>query len=108
MARHSPHGIAKMKFIRDFKLEKGCSVCGYNEIPEVLELDHIDRTKKNFKLSRAWVYSWDKVIAELENCVVMCSNCHRKKTIEEKDYRKTDYEEPEDLQYDLFGDKDED
>ena len=95
--------LAKRKHIRDFKISRGCQECGYNEIPEALELDHIDRTKKNFKMSKGYLNTWDKIHKELENCIVLCSNCHRKKTTEEKDYLETDYIEPEELQYDLFG-----
>ena len=93
----------KKLFIQNYKTEKGCQECGYNEIPEALELDHIDRNKKNFKMSKGYLYTWDKIHKELENCIVLCSNCHRKKTTEEKDYLETDYVEPEELQYDLFG-----
>jgi 5-methylcytosine-specific restriction endonuclease McrA len=98
-----PDVIEKKEFIRKYKVNKGCQECGYNELPAALELDHIDRTKKNFKLSRGHHYSWDRLLNELENCIVLCAICHRKKTTEEKDYLETDYVEPEELQYDLFG-----
>ena len=98
-----PDIIEKRNFIRKYKTDKGCQECGFNELPEALELDHVDRTKKNFKMSKGHCYSWDKIHKELENCIVLCSNCHRKKTTEEKDYLETDYVEPEELQYDLFG-----
>lgn len=77
-------------------------MCGYNKIPEALEYDHIDRSKKVFKMSKAHWYSWDKIHKELENCVVLCANCHREKTIREKDYQEVDFEEPEDLQLNLL------
>lgn len=101
--RKRPDELAKKKHIRDFKVSRGCQECGYNEIPEALELDHIDRTKKNFKMSKGHYFSWEKIHRELENCIVLCANCHREKTMEEKDYLETDYVEPEELQYDLFG-----
>ncbi len=101
--RKRPDELAKKKHIRDFKVSRGCQECGYNEIPEALELDHVDRTKKNFKMSKGHYFSWEKIHRELKNCIVLCSNCHRKKTMEEKDYLETDYVEPEELQYDLFG-----
>lgn len=95
----------KKLYVREYKSNKGCSVCGYNEIPEALELDHIDRTKKNFKLSRACYYGWDAIYKELENCLVLCANCHRKKTTKDKDYLELEKKEKEILcvQYDLFG-----
>jgi 5-methylcytosine-specific restriction endonuclease McrA len=96
----------KKLFIQNYKTEKGCQECGYNKLPAALEFDHIDRSKKNFKLSQGHLYSWDRLIMELENCIVLCAICHRQKTIEDKDYLQTDYVEPEELQYDLFGGED--
>jgi|TARA_B100000073_G_C23743927_1_gene574550 5-methylcytosine-specific restriction endonuclease McrA len=92
----------KKEFIQAHKLELGCSVCGYNEIPEALEYDHIDRSKKNFKMSKAHWYSWDRIHKEIENCIILCANCHREKTIKEKDYMELDFEEIEDPQLSLL------
>ena len=100
------HKNDKKKFIQDYKMERGCEICGYNDIPQALELDHIDRTKKKTKMAAMHHYGWNTIFDELENCRVLCANCHRKKTMEEKDYRATDYVAPKDLQYDLFGGED--
>jgi len=95
----------KIEFIQQHKMEKGCSVCGYNEIPQALEFDHIDRSKKKFALNKAWKYKWPTIMEELEKCVVLCANCHRKKTVEDKDYLNNVNKEPEEVrQYDLFCD----
>ena len=104
--RGRPDVDRKIEFLQQYKMEKGCSVCGYNEIPQALEFDHIDRSKKKFGMNKAWKYKWSTIMEELEKCVVLCSNCHRKKTIEEKDYLKVDVKEEleEVRQYDLFGD----
>ena len=104
--RGRPDVDRKIEFIQQYKMEKGCSVCGYNEIPQALEFDHIDRSKKKFALNKAWKYKWPTIMEELEKCVVLCANCHRKKTTEEKDYLQVDVKEEleEVRQYDLFGD----
>jgi|DEB0MinimDraft_3_1074331.scaffolds.fasta_scaffold229170_1 5-methylcytosine-specific restriction endonuclease McrA len=104
--RGRPDVDRKIEFLQKHKMEKGCSVCGYNEIPQALEFDHIDRSKKKFGMNKAWKYKWSTIMEELEKCVVLCSNCHRKKTIEEKDYLQVDVKEEleEVRQYDLFGD----
>jgi len=96
----------KREYLKTYKINKGCSVCGYNEIPEALEFDHVDRTQKRIKMSRAHHYSWRYIMEEMEKCVVLCANCHRKKTTEEKDYLEIgaqESEEEEVRQYDLFG-----
>lgn len=105
---HYEH-LRKKKFIEDYKLKKGCSVCGYNESPEALDLDHIDRKQKKFKLSQGYKRTWQNIMVELEKCVVLCAICHRKKTHAEKDYFNHDYKEDQilKLQYDLFGELDE-
>ena len=102
--RHSEKAsvIAKKAYVAKYKMEKGCSNCGYSESPAALDFDHIDRTKKNFKLSKAYKYTWEKIHEEIENCVILCANCHRVKTAKEKDYMETDWVEEETPQLDLL------
>ena len=103
--RGRPHIDQKIAFLQQYKMEKGCSVCGYNEIPQALEFDHIDRSKKKFGMNKAYKYKWSTIMEELEKCVILCANCHRKKTVEDKDYLNNVNKEPEEVrQYDLFGD----
>jgi 5-methylcytosine-specific restriction endonuclease McrA len=103
--RGRPHIDQKIGFLQQYKMEKGCSVCGYNEIPQALEFDHIDRSKKKFGMNKAYKYKWSTIMEELEKCVILCANCHRKKTVEDKDYLNNVNKEPEEVrQYDLFGD----
>ena len=103
--RGRPHIDQKIEFLQQYKMEKCCSVCGYNEIPQALEFDHIDRSKKKFGMNKAYKYKWSTIMEELEKCVILCANCHRKKTVEDKDYLNNVNKEPEEVrQYDLFGD----
>lgn len=94
--------VEKKKFLRDLKIKTGCSVCGYNRCSDALEYDHIDRTKKNFKLSKAHNYAWERIHEELKNCVVLCANCHREKTTKEKDYLEAGWVEEESPQFSLL------
>ena len=94
--------VEKKKFLRDLKIKTGCSVCGYNRCSDALEYDHIDRIKKNFKLSKAHNYAWERIHEELKNCVVMCANCHREKTTKEKDYLEAGWVEEESPQFSLL------
>lgn len=54
-----------------------CCICGYSKCIEALDFHHIDPTKKdmNFKGMRGW--SWNRLITELDKCILVCSNCHR-------------------------------
>jgi len=53
-----------------------CVVCGYSKCPQVLNLHHLDPSKKNFQISGCHCYSWEKIHKELDKCILVCSNCH--------------------------------
>ena len=82
-------------FLRDYKLNKGCEICGYNAHHAALDLDHIDPNNKNEMLkakggrkpSRSMSsLSMKQLEIELPKCRVLCSNCHRVHTFEERHY----------------------
>jgi hypothetical protein len=55
----------------------GCAICGYNRHPAALHFHHRDPSKKSFGLSRSGITrAIDKLRAEAEKCVLLCSNCH--------------------------------
>lgn len=66
--------------LRDMALEyKGgkCNLCGYKKCKWALVFHHIDPKKKEFGLSvRGLTRSWEKTKAELDKCILVCSNCH--------------------------------
>lgn len=77
---------AKMKRIRQNELieymrDKSCVQCGESDI-RVLEFDHIDPALKSFSIARAINDGvlWDTILAEINKCQVLCSNCHKKRT----------------------------
>ncbi len=54
-----------------------CSVCDYNKYQGALEFHHLDPNEKDFSIAQARHTTFDKVKAELDKCVLLCSNCHR-------------------------------
>jgi hypothetical protein len=55
-----------------------CGECDRHGRPAVFEFHHIDATEKDFGISRSGIIrAWDKIVAELEKCVMLCANCHR-------------------------------
>lgn len=66
-------------FIRQYKTQKGCETCGETHYA-CLELHHTDPEKKSFALSKFFKTTSDLEIIkkELEKCIVLCANCHRK------------------------------
>lgn len=71
------------EIIDSFKIERGCSVCGETH-PAVLDLHHRDPSEKKYGVGALISKRVDVVMAELEKCDVLCSNCHRKLHWEEK------------------------
>lgn len=69
------------KLINDFK-DKPCADCNQKYPPYVMDLDHVDPSTKEFKVStmRRRKMAFEKIIAEMNKCEVVCANCHRERT----------------------------
>ena len=78
----------KKKILNRYKLLKGCQLCGYKKHFSALEFDHIDRSLKIKAISMLIKEnnSWKMVKEEIKKCMLLCSNCHRIKTYENKDW----------------------
>ncbi len=66
------------KRIKAIELAGGsCRHCGYDKCSSALEFHHIDPTIKDahFRGMRSWTL--EKIKKELDNCVLLCANCHR-------------------------------
>jgi hypothetical protein len=77
------------EFIWDYFSAHPCSVCGETD-PIVLEFHHIkgDKLMEISKLIGRGV-TFETLEAEIEKCVVVCANCHRRITAnEQKWFRK--------------------
>ena len=86
-ARERAYAERNREYVRAFLKDNPCVLCGYSDI-RALEFDHIDPMKKRFKISRIIQRgnSIKCLQTEMDKCQVLCSNCHRIKTYEEKDY----------------------
>ena len=85
MSRNTPESKARnaknyRKKFRDYKdavkIAIGCEECGYHKHPAALQFDHINPETKSFPVSHGMNYSWDKFLAEIAKCRVLCANCH--------------------------------
>ena len=56
-----------------------CCCCGYNKCQDALEFHHLDPEQKDlsFGSRRANPASWERLVAELRKCILVCSNCHK-------------------------------
>lgn len=71
--------IRKRKdFILNYKKKHSCVFCE-ESCPECLDFHHKEQSKKSFSISEALrTHSIDNLVCEIEKCVVLCANCHRK------------------------------
>lgn len=53
----------------------GCQVCGYNRCVRALTFHHLLPAQKDFNVSGS-TRAWRVVKAELDKCILLCSNCH--------------------------------
>ncbi len=74
------------KFVLEYKKSGKCTDCGFSgsEYPQVLEFDHLGDKEFNISEYRHTTSSMNKVKAEIEKCDVVCSNCHRIRTVKRK------------------------
>lgn len=64
-----------------------CVDCGisYPNISYVIfDFHHLEPSKKDFEWTKLRLKSWNKILPELDKCVLICSNCHRLRHYEER------------------------
>ena len=63
----------------EYKKSLSCQVCGESE-SVCLDFHHMDSSKKDFTIGSRKHSSgnFETTIKEIEKCVVLCANCHRK------------------------------
>lgn len=66
-----------------------CLDCGFSDLsrPEVFDFDHLSDKVDNIAdlINKK---GWDALVAELDKCELVCSNCHRTRT-KKRGYRGT-------------------
>ncbi|MBU0957358.1 MAG: HNH endonuclease [Nanoarchaeota archaeon] len=58
-------------------LDGKCKICGYNNTIQALEFHHIQGNKENHMTRLIKDNSKQKVLKEIEKCILLCANCHR-------------------------------
>lgn len=69
---------AKSQYLNEVKSKHGCAKCGEGRF-YLLDFHHTDPNQKEFALSHSIQknYSYTRIVAEVNKCIVLCSNCHR-------------------------------
>jgi 5-methylcytosine-specific restriction endonuclease McrA len=53
-----------------------CNQCGYDRCIGALDFHHLNPDEKDFSISSGGSLSWERIKTELDNCVLLCRNCH--------------------------------
>ena len=53
-----------------------CEDCGYAKCLRAMTFHHRDSSSKEKELSQILDWSWNKIVQELDKCVLLCFNCH--------------------------------
>lgn len=64
--------------IQEYKTDKKCAICKEDDIC-CLDFHHLN-DDKDMGISQMvhWGYSWNRILTEINKCVILCANCHRK------------------------------
>lgn len=54
-----------------------CIRCGYDKCLQALEFHHLIPEEKEFNYSEYRDFNKEKLLKELDKCILLCSNCHR-------------------------------
>ena len=64
------------KFV-EYKIKRGCDICGYNTFGGSLDFHHIDPQTKTMRIeAKHFVSNSKKIKKELDKCILVCKNCH--------------------------------
>ena len=63
------------KYIDDYKLLRGCAICGYKRCPAALDFHH-EGDDKEFDIGTGMHCSLENLKKEIKKCRVLCRNCH--------------------------------
>ncbi|MCI0555522.1 MAG: hypothetical protein L0287_31640 [Anaerolineae bacterium] len=76
-------------FVYNYLLTHPCKECGESDV-RVLEFHHTDKSGKYMAVAAmvSGGFSVERIQAEIEKCDVLCANCHRKITVEERGWFK--------------------
>lgn len=74
---HSRNKMAEYKRKAVEHLGDRCCDCGVSYGDHIYDFHHLDPSTKDFKLSQLRSHTLETIRAELDKCVLLCSNCHR-------------------------------
>lgn len=55
-----------------------CACCGFKEGISAFDVHHINPENKDPNFSTHLFWSWERLKKELDSCLLLCANCHRR------------------------------
>ena len=75
--KRDKHRKKKVKWLKEFKKSLSCEVCGESRVC-CLEFHHTGDNKEiNIAHAAHNAWSIERMLKEIEKCMVLCANCHR-------------------------------
>lgn len=68
-----------------------CIKCGFNGCMSAFDFHHVDWEDKDFAISQCGNKSWFILKKELDKCILLCANCHRKEHTKYSDIKLLEY-----------------
>ncbi len=94
---------SRRQAIAEYKLERGCHICGYKGHPDALHFDHLPGCDKKGNISQIYRGKWADVLKEIAKCQVLCANCHAIETASRRRViREAKKKEQSEIQLNLF------
>lgn len=73
---HEKNKKEKQQKIKEIKEQSGgCAKCNEKRT-HLLDFHHIDPNQKDFQIGQGELKGWDKILKEIEKCILLCKNCH--------------------------------
>jgi hypothetical protein len=71
--------LRKKRMLQIIKMQGGkCIRCGYDKCTAALDFHHRDPATKSFNINAGTICkAWNTILAEVQKCDLICSNCHR-------------------------------
>lgn len=54
-----------------------CMLCGYSKSLAALDFHHTDPAQKDADFTQMKNWLWDRIVVEIDKCILVCANCHR-------------------------------
>lgn len=79
IARVTKRKMDVRKWLNEYRGTMACHRCGESD-PVCLDFHHRDPKTKDFRVGDTKAMGWGKkrLLVEIQKCVVVCANCHRK------------------------------